>query len=249
MSCEVRNEKCPFQIQCLFPTNADDKRPFTLYFYSSQGSQERVLGCAYNGNHTCFHKNGFEITHKGFNDATITVPDTFATSNGSFVCKKGYIDTFKNCSYHPSEICNTISSTESGIGLETTTKDVSPAVLAGVILGLITVIALIIVIVCLLLRKYRPKSYGRSKKSPIYTVATPVIVSDEYNKVFLWKENNHVNQLTTDPASPSFNGGIVETKDLLHWDDELTINAPTANADQEHTSTDNENNGDSWWKL
>ncbi|XP_025100885.1 uncharacterized protein LOC112568073 isoform X2 [Pomacea canaliculata] len=162
MSCEIKNEKCPFQIQCLFPTAAD-KRPFTLYFYSPQGRQERVLVCAYNGHHGCYNKNGFEATHEGYNSVTITVPDTFATTKGSFGCQKGDIPMVKNCLYNPQGICDNISSTESGTALETATEGVNPTVLVGVILGLITVIALIIFISCQLLKKYRPKnkqSYG-----------------------------------------------------------------------------------------
>ncbi|XP_025101055.1 uncharacterized protein LOC112568143 [Pomacea canaliculata] len=243
MSCEIRNEECPVQIHCLFPTAADtDTRPFSLYFYSSQGSQELVLGCAYKENHTCFHQEGFEITHKGFNYATITVPDTFATSNGSFVCKKGYIDTLKNCSYHPSEICNTTSIwNTTGIGLGTTTKGINPTVLVGVILGLIVVMS--IIIFCWVSKTYR--CYGCSKKSPIYTVPPPVFPSEEYNKPCLEKENtgNHVNQTTTDPASSSLNGGIVETKKVFDWDNELTINEQKENVDQQHASTDTKISG------
>ncbi|XP_025099915.1 uncharacterized protein LOC112567437 [Pomacea canaliculata] len=263
MSCEIKNEKCPVQMQCLFPTTATDTRPFTLYFYSSQGSQERVLVCAYNGHHTCFQEKGFEATHEGYNAVTITVPDTFTTSNGSFGCQKGDIHMVKNCLYNPPEICNTIRSTESLIGLGTTTKGtdfpltteqvgntgINPAVL-GVILGSIVVIA-IIIIVCLLLRKYRPKSYSRFQECLICIVPPPVIAIEKCRKYFLGKENkdNHVNQTTTDPTSFSVNGGNMERDDLLYWDDELTINALMANADQEHTSTDNENNGESWWEL
>lgn len=38
MSCEVKNENCPFEIACLFPTVAQDKGSFSLYFYPSEGS-------------------------------------------------------------------------------------------------------------------------------------------------------------------------------------------------------------------
>ncbi|XP_025099896.1 uncharacterized protein LOC112567428 isoform X3 [Pomacea canaliculata] len=245
MSCEIRNEKCPFQIHCSFPTAANDTRPFALYFYSSQGRQERVLVCGYNGYPTCFPKKRFEITHEGFNDVTITVPDTFATSKGLFGCQKGDIHMVKNCLYNPPEICNTISSTESGIGHGTTTKGIDPAVLAGGILGLIAVIALtIIIIVCLLLKKYRPKSCSRFKQRLICADPTPVIPIEEYNKPCLEKENtdNHVNQTTTDPASFSFNGGIVETKKVFNGDNLPTINEDMPTVDQEHTSTDNQSN-------
>lgn len=39
MSCQTKNEKCPFQVQCLFPAVTEDKGSFALYFYSSEGSQ------------------------------------------------------------------------------------------------------------------------------------------------------------------------------------------------------------------
>ncbi|XP_025099919.1 uncharacterized protein LOC112567441 [Pomacea canaliculata] len=216
MSCEIKNKECPFEIQCLFPTAANDTRPFTLYFYSSQGSQERVLVCAYNGHHTCFQEKGFDITHTGYNDVTITVPDTFATSKGLFGCQKGDIPMVKNCLYNPPEICNTISSTESGIG--TNTEGIDPAFIAVGILGLIPVIVLITIIVCLLLRKYRPNSCSCFMDCLTWIAVLAVIAIEKCRKYLSWKENrdNRVNQTTTNPASFNVNGGNIKTNGRIY---------------------------------
>ncbi|PVD27206.1 hypothetical protein C0Q70_12360 [Pomacea canaliculata] len=219
---------------------------------------ELVVACAYNEKPRCSKKTGFNITHNGFNDVTITVPDTFA-GEGSFECQKGDTDIIKNCPYPPPEISSYISSTKSGIGPGTTTKGIrssltteqfrnegiNPSVPVATIVVPIVAILLIIIIGLVWLRKRRSEDHKGSKRSSIYKGCPSVML--ESGIPFLEKENtgNHVEQTQSGRASVNYMDAIMRVNNPTKRDNVLTINKQTGHVTKEHTSTDNHISGGS----
>lgn len=101
MTCEIKSGHHPVQIKCSFPEVNETKRDFSVYFHSSDGSQNAVANCIFNGRNKCLAKEGFNAALDGLNAATITVPDSFATKTGMFVCQKGDLPFIKNCQFPP----------------------------------------------------------------------------------------------------------------------------------------------------
>lgn len=201
----------------------------------------------YNGEGTCINEEGFEITHKDFNDVIITVPDKFARE-GSFACKKGDIDMIKNCPYHPTEISNNISTNNSGNGLGTTTKGISgPAPVAAIVAPIAAIVLIIIIIGIVWYRRRRSEGRKRPKKSTIYTGVPPVIANGKCDKPFLGKENTaiHVEQTQIGCASVDYMDVLMGTNNPTNRDNVLTVNEQTANVTQEPSSSDNPVSGDS----
>ncbi|PVD27217.1 hypothetical protein C0Q70_12372 [Pomacea canaliculata] len=89
MSCVIKNSETPFEIQCLFPEAAADKKDFSVYFYSFIGSQDLMITCTYLETYSCIiNEEGFIVrAHPSM--ANITVPDSIATRNGTFACQRG----------------------------------------------------------------------------------------------------------------------------------------------------------------
>ncbi|XP_025103350.1 uncharacterized protein LOC112569680 [Pomacea canaliculata] len=249
MSCEIKNEKCPFEIECSFPTATNDTRHFHIYFLSSQGSQEQVVSCAYNGHGKCFPEDGFNITHEAYNSVTITVPDTFATRKGSFVCQMRDIPMVKNCSYPPPEICDIITSTQSGIDLGTTTKDDNTSIVIGVAFGVVVVILILILGIVLFMRQ-RKNKHKRStdessendgvngiafKWSRRYNDGPSVSIREECNNLLLERESTgtHDDQIQIDLPSATVE---IRPESLINGSQQVsTVGEETATGDQENT--------------
>lgn len=60
---------------------------------------DSVAICIFNGKHKCLAEEGFYATLEGLNAATITVPESFATKTGMFICQKGDLPVIENCHF------------------------------------------------------------------------------------------------------------------------------------------------------
>lgn len=62
-------------------------------------SADAVANCIFSEINKCYAEEGFEATPEGLNAASLTVPDSFATKTGMFVCQKGDLPFIKNCQF------------------------------------------------------------------------------------------------------------------------------------------------------
>lgn len=62
-------------------------------------SADAVVNCIFNGINKCLAEEGFNATLEGLNAAIVTVPDSFATKTGKFVCQRGDLPFIENCQF------------------------------------------------------------------------------------------------------------------------------------------------------
>lgn len=70
---------------------------YVLYIHVSFA--DAVANCIFNGKHKCFAEQGFKAALEGLNAAIITVPESFATKTGIFICQKGDLPSIQNCQF------------------------------------------------------------------------------------------------------------------------------------------------------
>ncbi|XP_025103355.1 uncharacterized protein LOC112569683 [Pomacea canaliculata] len=167
IGCTIRNQKDPYQIQCAFSTDPEDKRDFSVYFYYPDGRQELMVRCTHNEGYDC------AVAHEGLTiteDLIISVSETFSEQNGSFVCRNGGLplDDFP-CFYSGNSVKPQVSYGIEENGSNTLdkpedcgTKDL--AVTIGAVLGVVVLIQFL-VIGFLLFKQYTLKKRVNKYKS------------------------------------------------------------------------------------
>ncbi|PVD27220.1 hypothetical protein C0Q70_12375 [Pomacea canaliculata] len=159
MSCQLKNTKSPFEIQCSFPDVGDGKGDFSVYFNPFNGpAAQLMVSCTRIERRYACTSDEVVVTQENLNTATITVTETFAKKKGTFSCQRGDLPVTKQCQF-PFSGVSTLKPEQFEEG------DDSTAVVIGLAVGVAALLILIVVIGLLLYRKYKFKKCCESTKN------------------------------------------------------------------------------------
>ncbi|PVD27219.1 hypothetical protein C0Q70_12374 [Pomacea canaliculata] len=168
IGCIIRNQKDPYQFQCVFSHDPKDRRDFSVYFNHFDGKQDLMVRCAHNEGYECTVRN----QALGVTEDYISVSEAFSEQNGSFVCRNGGppLEKFP-CFYSGNSIKTKVKygTTENGSGTflkpeDYGAKDNNNEVIIGASLGVVIII-LCLVIFFLLYKMYRSEKRPTRNKS------------------------------------------------------------------------------------
>lgn len=216
IGCTIRNQKDPYQFHCAFSTEPEEKREFSVYFYSPDGSQELMVSCTRNKTDDCLliQKEGLTAT-----EDYITVSETFPKQAGRFVCQNGgppsdqFPCLYSGNSVKPEGIIEN-GSNSSLVPENLTTEDNNLAVILSSVFGVVILLQFL-VIAFLLVKNYKSKKGREAPDSPtvkfikdVCTAAIPLLVDE--NKA------SSINQNAIDEKTNGLNGKGDKHYDLSH---------------------------------